>query len=369
MNKGLVLTIAGAILAFLIGSGFASGQEILQYFAAYQYQSILVGITIILVLAFANYCFVYAGNREKFTKGSEVFNYFCGPFFGRLFDYFAAIFCYMSFVVMLGGISATVEQQFGIPGAIGAVGLAICAGLTVIFGLNTIVNIISKIGPALMILAILIGICALARSWGSLAEGVMLIKTKQVTVMQASTHWLFAGCSYGGFCLVWLAGFMAQLGSEYEHNGKELQLGQILGVSLLVFACIIVSLAQVADIRDVAGTQVPNLILAQKLAPVLAHVFAAIIVLSIYTTSCPLLWTVCARFTEQGSKEYKGLTVILAIAGCFVALKIPFNTLVNYIYVLNGYVGALLIIFMAIKMVRLRFGASPAPVGKSLSEP
>lgn len=32
-----VLTYGGAIIAFLIGSGFATGQEILQYFTSYGY--------------------------------------------------------------------------------------------------------------------------------------------------------------------------------------------------------------------------------------------------------------------------------------------------------------------------------------------
>ena len=35
-----VLTYAGAIVAFLIGSGFATGQEILQYFTSYGYSGI-----------------------------------------------------------------------------------------------------------------------------------------------------------------------------------------------------------------------------------------------------------------------------------------------------------------------------------------
>lgn len=358
MNIGLTVTIAGAVLAFLIGSGFASGQEILQYFAAYQYESILVGIVIIAVLCFANYCFVFAGSREKFTKGSEVFNYYCGPIAGKFFDYFAAIFCYMSFVVMLAGIGATVQQQFGLPSVVGAVGLALCAGLTVVFGLDTIVNIISKIGPALVFLSILIGLASLAMNWEAIPEGAALIQNKEVTVMQASTNWLLAGCSYGGFCLMWLAGFMAQLGSEYEHNNKELQIGQFMGVSMLVIACIIVGFAQVANIREVAGTQVPNLILAQKIAPMLANGFAVIIVLAIYTTACPLLWTVSARFTEQGSRNYKVLTAILAVVGCVVALEIPFSTLVNYIYVINGYGGAVLIIFMAVKLIRLRLAGA-----------
>ena len=352
MNYGRVITFAGAVLAFLIGSGFASCQEILQYCAAYQYEMILVGLTIIPIMIFANHCFIVAGNSQKFDKGSQVFQFYCGPFIGTLFDYFAAIFCYMSFVVMLGGIGATVEQHFGMSNTLGAIIMACLACGTVIFGLNTIVDIIGKIGPFIAIISLLIGLGTLLSSISQVPQGAELIKTGQVTVMKASTNWFFAGCSYGGFCLVWLAGFMAKLGSD--NRMKELQLGQIIGVTMLILACVVVGFAQVANIQSVAGTQVPNLILAQSLAPVLAHGFAIIIVLAIYTTACPLLWTVSARFTDEGSGKFKLLTVVLGVIGCLVALKVPFNTLVNYIYVINGYVGALLILLMGIKYIQIR---------------
>ncbi|MEG2939940.1 MAG: hypothetical protein RR829_06895, partial [Oscillospiraceae bacterium] len=35
VKPGRVLSYAGAFMAFLIGSGFATGQEVLQYFASY----------------------------------------------------------------------------------------------------------------------------------------------------------------------------------------------------------------------------------------------------------------------------------------------------------------------------------------------
>ena len=364
MNYGLILTISGAVLAFLIGSGFASGQEILQYFASYQYESFLVGIVIIAILFFANFGFVRAGNKEKFTKGSQVFKYYCGPIVGLGFDYFATIFCYMSFIVMLGGTAAAVEQQFGLPGVIGAIGMAVAAGGTVVFGLDAIVNVISKIGPTLVVVSILVGLATLGISWSALPAGAEMVKTGQVEVMRASSNWFFAGSSYGGFCLMWLAGFMAQLGATYPKQEKELQWGQFIGVTMLVVACIIVGFAQVANITKVAGTQVPNLILAGMLTSWLPYVFAVIILLAIYTTACPLLWTAAVRFTEQRSKQYRILTVVLAVAGCFVALKVPFNTLVNYIYVINGYIGVFMIFFMAAKMIMVRFGISlgkPAP--------
>ena len=110
-------------------------------------------------------------------------------------------------------------------------------------------------------------------------------------------------------------------GGQTGLDGPRLQKGgEQAGVTMLIVACIIVGFAQVASIREVVGTEVPNLVLAQKLAPMLANGFAIIIVLAIYTTACPLLWTVSARFTKQGSNKYKVLTTILSVVGCFVAL-------------------------------------------------
>ena len=48
-----VLTYAGAIMAFLIGSGFATGQEIMQYFASYGFWGVFGTGAIVLVLAAA----------------------------------------------------------------------------------------------------------------------------------------------------------------------------------------------------------------------------------------------------------------------------------------------------------------------------
>ena len=59
-------------------------------------------------------------------------------------------------------------------------------------------------------------------------------------------------------------------------------------------------------------------------------------------------------FADEGSGKFKLLTVVLGVIGCLVALKVPFNTLVNYIYVINGYVGALLILLMGIKYIQIR---------------
>ena len=55
-----VVKFAGAFIAFLIGAGFATGQEVFQYFAAYGYEGFLVGLFVLV-------CFVYAVSYTHLT--------------------------------------------------------------------------------------------------------------------------------------------------------------------------------------------------------------------------------------------------------------------------------------------------------------
>ena len=66
VNWGRVMILAGAVIAFTIGSGFATGQEIIQYFTAYGVQGILT------VLLFA-VCFVYYNYNFAKTTATPVF--------------------------------------------------------------------------------------------------------------------------------------------------------------------------------------------------------------------------------------------------------------------------------------------------------
>ncbi|MEG2987303.1 MAG: hypothetical protein RR809_07005, partial [Lachnospiraceae bacterium] len=183
------------------------------------------------------------------------------------------------------------------------------------------------------------------------AEGARLIASGEVEVMAASNHWFFSGCSYGGFCLLWFAGFMAELGAKNKF--KELTTGMFLASGVIAVAILLIGFALIANIEAIHAAQIPNLILAKQISPGFAAIFSIVILLGIYTTAVPLLWTASSRFTKENSTSFKVLTVILALAGFVISLTIPFAKLVNIIYVLNGYVGVLLIIFMVIKNVLL----------------
>lgn len=349
VNISQIIIYAGAFIAFLIGSGFATGQEIMQYFVAYGFMGILGALAVFILFLYVGVSFISAGYNNKFPKRSDIYSYYCGKVIGTFYDYFSIVFIFMSFIVMIGGAGATINQQYGLPVYIGGIGMAILAGVTVIFGLSKIVDVIGKIGPAIAVMAILLGLSAIILNPAGLGSASEVIPT--LNLMKASSNWIFAAGSYVGFCMLWLATFMSSIGAEAKSK-KDAIYGAIFGAIGFSAAVIVVALGLLANIEQVAGSMVPSLILAGNIHPTVAVIFSLTVVAGIYTTAVPLLWTVVARTAEEKTSKFKIITVVLAVIGTFIGLKVPFNRLVNIIYVINGYVGIFLLVLMIIKDVR-----------------
>lgn len=360
-----VLILAGAVIAFTIGSGFATGQEIIQYFTAYGLKGLLVIAVFAIAFLYYNFNFAKAGAEQKFERGNDVYKYFCGKYVGTFCDYYSTLFCYMSFWVMIGGAASTLHQEYGLPTWVGAVILTVLTILTVVGGLNSLVDAIGIVGPIIVVLCIAIGCITCIRDGANIAVGLDIIREGAYegaaageTIKSAGSNWLVSGLSYAGFVLLWFASFTAALGAK--NKKKELNYGIIGGTIAVCIAIGLVSFAQIANINApmangeayVWNADIPNLILAMKIWKPFSAIFAIVVFAGIYTTAVPLLYNPASRFAKEGTAQFKILTVVLGVIGLVVGLFLPFRVLVNVIYVLNGYVGAVLILFMIWKNIK-----------------
>jgi len=172
--------------------------------------------------------------------------------------------------------------------------------------------------------------------------------------MKASTNWLYAAGSYVGFCMLWLAAFMSSMGAS-ANSKKEAAMGAVFGAAAFSAAVLIVALGLIANIEKVAGSQIPSLVIASGIHPSVAIVYSLTVVAGIYTTAVPLLWTVSVRIAQEKTVKFKTVTAILAVIGAIIGLKVPFDRLVNIVYVINGYVGIFLLIMMIFTSVKNRY--------------
>lgn len=125
---------------------------------------------------------------------------------------------------MVGGAASTFNQQYGLPLWVGGTVLTALTILTVVGGLNSMVDKIGIVGPAIVVLCIGIGVITLARDAGSVGAGLEIIKTGAFaqaggeTIKNAGPNWVISGLSYAGFVLLWFASFTAALGANNKRK-------------------------------------------------------------------------------------------------------------------------------------------------------
>ena len=116
LSFAAILVFCGACIAFYIGAGFSTLQEVVQYDASYGSRFPIVIFVVIVVYLYTNFSFATNGNRLKLTRGGNIYAHYCGKYIGKFFDWFSAFFCYMCFIVMCGGANSTLTELFGLYG-------------------------------------------------------------------------------------------------------------------------------------------------------------------------------------------------------------------------------------------------------------
>ena len=264
-----VIKFAGAVIAFLIGAGFATGQEVLQYFAGYGYEGLLVGGFVLICFVYLCSSFMCAGYDEHFPNTNDIYRYYCGKYIGGFYDYFSIAFIYMSYIVMLGGAGGTFNQYYHLPPAYGAIFMLVVSVGVVILGLGKIVDVIGSIGPIIVLIALGVGAGAIITNPGGIADGVALINSGTLDpekFIRVGSNWFMSGFSYVGFCLLWLAAFCAAMGTK-ANSKKEAVMGATLGATGFVAGALVLAFGLLTQFESLYASDIPSLILAEKLWP------------------------------------------------------------------------------------------------------
>ena len=344
-----MISICGACIAFYIGSGFATMQEIMQYDVAYGSQFWIVILVSAVIYLYTNMSFINNGNRLQIARGGDIYTVYCGKYIGKFFDVFSAFFCYCSFIVMCGGANATMAQQWGAPNGLGAIVLTVAVVVTAYFGLNGILNALGMLGPVIIVIILTVSTVCTITGAGQLADGLAKIDATGMGITKVGNSPWASGASYGGFVILWFAAFLAEIGAT--NKKLEANVGMILSTVFIFTATTLCCCALASYVDLTATADIPSLILANTMSTLFANIFAVIIFCGIYTTAVPLLWTGVGAVAKQGTKRYKILTIVGGVAGCVAALFLPYKALVNILYGLNGYLGFILVAFMIVNDV------------------
>lgn len=334
-----------AYAGIIVGAGFSTGQEVLQFFASHGLVSILGIILAALILMFVGRQAAKLGFRLNAESHETPLRVLFGAKLGLVIDYVLIFFLYGIAVVMIAGSGATFNQAFGIHPQLGVLILILLTFGTLLLDFDKIVNIIGGITPLLIIAVVIITGYNILNPYVPYSEVNNYVEPSRTP----SSFWWFDAITYAGLALATAFSFLSIMGSEAQRHAIARR-GAIYGGLIIMLLMLLVNVGVLSIMPTANEVPLPAMEMADNMAPWLGAVYSIIIILLIYNSVVGLMYPFLTRFTTAYSGKYKIMLVVSLIAA-FIIANVGFVELVNIVYPILGYIGLAISLSLFIRWI------------------
>lgn len=347
-----LFTIGMAIIAYLIGAGYSSGQEILQFFVSFGKLWWVPVFTAFFVIFWACMSFAKAGIGQNFKKNEDLYYYYGGKYIGKFFDYSSNIVVFCMTFYMLSAAGSTLGESFGTPLIVGTIIVGLAIILTLFTGFSGLSKVLAISGTINILLIIVISIYTLVTNFQYIPDGIALVESGNSGLLSAGNGPISAGLAYHGISTLYIGVFIVQT-SRVNHKNATTR-GCFWGSVGFTLLTIMSVFTMFSVLPDVAEVDVPNLALAYRITPAAGSIFTFIIMLEVYNSVSALVWTVANRFEpDEKSSRFKIITVVLVAVAIVITTLLPYKVLVGKIMTYGGYIGGIFFASVIIKDIRI----------------
>ena len=151
------LQIASVYIGAVIGAGFASGQEMIQFFTKYGIHGIY-GLVIAGILhGIVGAIILEVVYEKKWDNYDVLIKTLTGEMLGSILKWVVNLFLFVCFSAMIAGAGAVLNQQFGISPYVGSLLMMGCSMLTFLSGSKGFVRVNSILVPILCVGGLVLG--------------------------------------------------------------------------------------------------------------------------------------------------------------------------------------------------------------------
>lgn len=329
MQWKTMFQVAATYVGAVMGAGFASGQEILQFYARFGHWG-LVGIIFSAVLfSLLGWGMLDLQERWKISSYPEFFDYLLGYRLGRWADGLVSILLFVGMLAMISGSGALFYEYFGFSRWVGIFLTVSVIALALWFRGEGVLWINSVLIPLKFIFCLGIASAAIFFATSGDGEGIAVLPHPIIK------HWAISAILYVSFNLTLAMVVFASLGRVVQRAGARM--GAVLGgIALGLFAFVIG--ASLLRFPDIWGLEIPMVAVASKLGDWPAFFYVVVLWLAMITAAVGNGFSLVSRVVDSGIVGYSKATAILLILLLPVA-GVKFSQIVQLVYPLFGYLG------------------------------
>lgn len=349
-NMKAIIKYAGAFIAWVVGSGFDTGQELLQFFASYGFAS--YGVVLINLFGFLliGKILMTKGFDYRDDKDFNHYKYYCGKKLGAIYSLIVPLTLLAAMTVLIAASGATLYEHYGINSTLGSAAMALAVLIAYLVGFENLVKVVSKIGPIIIMFALVVGTISIVRdfsSFGEIEDHLPLLE-----LSQPAPNWIISGILYVSFTFFVGAPYYCALGKSAQSR-SDAKWGAIVGALALCLVIAIINTAILLNAETAASLYVPTLYLTQRISPMLSTLFSILLILGIFSSCSTMMWSFCSKMFKEGSWKNRLIATITAIVVFTVGLFFSFRELLGILYPINGYIGLIFIVCVIFKSLKM----------------
>lgn len=332
------IIVAFAFVGVVVGAGFATGQEIFQFFTSHGIYSLIGIIVTGVIVTLGGIIVMQTGYRLQAKNHSESIHYFLHPTIAKLFDIVLTLFLLLLAIIMTAGGVSTIYESFGLPYWLSALLLVALIIATLFLKFDRLIAVLGGVTPFLVAIVTMIAIYYFATSHINFSAANTY--AKQHTTL--SPGWWFDAINYASLQIAAAFSFLSVMGGKVKTQASTVY-GGLLGGAIITFLLMMINLGLITQFDHIKRIALPSLHLAKQISPSIGLIMSVIMVLVIYNTVVGLMYAFATRFSTPFTPRYFTIIIIMAVI-TYVCTFIGFISLIGKVFPIMGLFGFILLI-------------------------
>ncbi|MGV0417752.1 YkvI family membrane protein [Corynebacterium segmentosum] len=342
--------ISMAFIGVVVGAGFASGQEAMQYFVAFGEWG-LWGIALAAALMMVTgVSILQLGSYFQAVEHTAVYNKIASPVTAKILDWSTLITLFSIGFVMFAGGGSNINQQFpSIPVWVGGTVMLILVLLVGLMDVDRVTRVIGTITPFIIVFVVL------ATGYTILTADVDFASLNTWAIDNVNTslpNWWLSALNYTGLNVMTAVSMSIVIGGNFLDN-RAVGIGGLIGGFLYLILLALLVFALFFEAKDVNGEDMPVLKLITGIHPVLGILMTFVIYGMVFNTAIGMFYALGKRLTRNNPQRFYPVYAASCIIG-FILSFIGFQSLVSNVYPILGYLGLLMIFVMVYNRIKNR---------------
>lgn len=327
-NWAAAFQIAAVYVGTVVGAGFATGKEIVEFFSRFGF----FGFISILM---SGYLFVAIGSKlmrmaaQIKAKSYQEFNeYLFGKWPSRLINVFMLFMLLGVSAVMLSGAGAVFEEQLGLPKAVGVFLTIFLSFIVMLVGTKGLFAVNAFVVPLMICFSVILMVYSL-RMPNFLGQFLF--------IPHADDGWksVVAPFSYVALNLGLAQAVLVPIATEIKDDWT-IKWGGILG-GLALTLILIASHLTLIMLPNLELYDIPMAIIMKNLAPFFYWIFVVVIYGEIFTSVIGNVFGLDRQLKQYMQIPTYASVSAIFIVSCLISL-VNYSTLLSYLYPLFGYI-------------------------------